>query len=189
MSLDFDDLMSRRVAVRVFGPGALWRRMGNNETLRQIFGDDFPAFFVALPTEPPEMGPGTQYEMRVDHFGAHAFISFRASYRNLEWFGEIKGVAAFCMLDGDIREAALHLIETTRDANGELGGLPARFRFGAAKVPQVRGFVTSGVLEIDVHRLVEAYILWKVTRPEDREALSDPRCPLCAVRPATAVFP
>lgn len=174
----FTDLMQRRTPVRIFGPGAIAGAFGNNTTIRSIFGNDFPAVFVPLEVDPPPLGPGTKYEMKEAAFGAHAFISYSATDRGQSWNASIRGVMAFCLLDASIREATLHLLETTRDENGELGGQPARFRMGFARIPEVRGFAHSGP-RLPLPRLLDAFRLYPSTDRKERQTLTEALCPLC----------
>lgn len=172
----FEELVSRSAKAAVFAPGTLWRKFGENQVIRQRVGDTLPVLFVPCNKNPPPLGAGTTYTFKAEHFGVHAFITFAAEGSA----GSIRLVAALCLLDGACRAAAEHLLETTRDANGELGGLPISFMFAAAEIGRANGnFVSAGVLQFKDTHLVNAYRLWQMTPAADREVLKDRRCPVC----------
>lgn len=182
----FEELVSRAKKMAVFGPGSFWRKMGNNAQVREMVGDAFPVLFMAQQQEPPKLVAGTRWEFRDEHFGAHAFISFSAEGPA----GRVGGVSAICLLDGASRAGAEWLLETTRDAYDELGGLPASFIVVVADVTdigpnqkRVGTMMHSGILTIKLQHLVNAYQLWKITPAAERDTLKDRRCPLCRATP------
>ena len=121
------------------------------------------------------MGPGTRWAITDEHFGVHAFLSIVVEAPA----GSIRLVSAYCLLDGACRAAAEHLLETTRDAAGELGALDSTFIIAACR-PGIQGnFVCSGIKQVRLQHLVNAYHLWQITKPEVRQTLKDGRCPLC----------
>ena len=171
----FEELVGRSAKSAVFGPGVFWRQFGGLQILHERLGDTFPTFFIPLQVEPPPMGPGTRYTFNDEHFGVHAFLSISIEAPA----GSIRLVSAYCLLDGACRAAAEHLLETTKDAASELGALDATFIIAACR-PGIQGnFVCSGIKQVRLQHLVNAYQLWKITKPEDRETLKDRRCPLC----------
>lgn len=171
----FEEYVSRAVQAGIFGPGVLWRKLGNNPIIRSRVGDTFPVLFLPMHLEPPPLEAGTVYTFKEAHFGVHSFIDLAAEGPA----GSIKFVVALCWLDAGGREAALHFLETTRDANGEFGGLPVSFMFAAYKFGGMGNFVSSGVLQFNAQHLVNAYTLWLTTPAADRDVLKDPRCPVC----------
>jgi hypothetical protein len=178
----FEELVARSCKMAVFGPGNFWRKMGNNPTVRELVGDAFPVIFVPLDKEPPQLVNGTRWQFKDEHFGVHAFLSYSAQGPA----GTIRGVSAICMLDGASRAGAEWLLETTRDADGELGALQASFVVAMADVKEIGPgvkrigtMVCSGIKTSTLEHMINAYQLWKITPAADREALKDRRCLLC----------
>jgi hypothetical protein len=178
----FEDLVGRTTKMAVFGPGNFWRKMGQSLQIRELVGDIVPTVFIPLVGPPPRLVAGTRWEFKDEHFGAHVFLSISAQSHA----GTIRAVSGICLLHAASREAAEWLLETTRDANDEIGGLPASFIVVAGDVSEISpglkrlGTIThSGILQVYLQHLVNAYLLWKITKPEDRETLKDRRCPVC----------